>query len=160
MRYLIVLSALVVALAAAGAASGWRLGDRRVCAAPPEGTAAGDTWKPEITILQHGRTPLGGLTPVVTISAGEICNPRTFMATETSETGIYEASVVFPAGGEVANRNRQRFWREPGDIRSRHHRPRSRGRFATVPGSAGRSASPARSSSSLQLRSASSVSEG
>ena len=70
MRYLIVLSALVVSLAASATASagGWAT----VGFAPlPDGTAAGETWTPKITVLQHGQTPLGGLSPVVTITADD-----------------------------------------------------------------------------------------
>ncbi|MDQ3381423.1 MAG: hypothetical protein M3546_14090 [Actinomycetota bacterium] len=97
MRYLIVLSVLVVALAATATASagGWAT----VGFAPlPDGAAAGTTWKPTITVLQHGRTPLGGLSPVVTITGDG--GVETFTATETSEVGVYEASVVFPAEGD------------------------------------------------------------
>ena len=97
MRYLFVLTALVVALTAVASTSagGWAT----VGFAPlPDGTAAGKTWTPKITVLQHGQTPLGGLTPVVTISAGD--RMETFAATETSEVGVYEASVVFPDGGD------------------------------------------------------------
>jgi hypothetical protein len=97
MRYLIVLSAFVVALAGAGAAAGG--GWATVGFAPlPDGTAAGEVWKPEITILQHGRTPLGGLHPVVAISGDS--GTRTFTASETSEVGVYESDVVFPTNGE------------------------------------------------------------
>jgi len=97
MRYLIVLSVLIVALAASvtATAGGWST----VGFAPlPDGTAAGETWKPEITILQHGRTPLGGLSPLVTITSDR--ETRTFTAKETSETGVYATDVVFPAKGE------------------------------------------------------------
>jgi len=97
MRYLIVVSAFLVALAAAGAAPGG--GWATVGFTPlPDGTAAGETWNPEITVLQHGRTPLGGLTPVVRISGDE--GERTFTASETSAVGVYEAAVVFPGDSE------------------------------------------------------------
>jgi hypothetical protein len=97
MRYLIVLSVFVVALAAAAAAAGG--GWATVGFAPlPDGTVAGQSWKPEITVLQHGRTPLSGLNPVVTISGEK--DTRTFTAFETSEVGAYEADVVFPTNGE------------------------------------------------------------
>jgi len=97
MRYVIVFSALVVALASVGAAAGG--GWATVGFAPlPDGTAAGETWKPEITVLQHGKTPLGGLTPVVRISGDG--DTRSFTASETSEVGVYEADVVFPSSGE------------------------------------------------------------
>lgn len=97
MRYLITLSALIITLAASATAGagGWAT----VGFAPlPDGTAAGETWTPMITVLQHGRTPLAGLSPVVTITGdGEV---KTFTATETSEAGVYEASVVFPESGD------------------------------------------------------------
>jgi hypothetical protein len=97
MRYLIVLSAFVAALASVGNAAGG--GWATVGFAPlPDGTAVGETWKPEITVLQHGQTPLGGLTPVVRISGDG--DTRSFTASETSEVGVYEADVVFPSSGE------------------------------------------------------------
>jgi hypothetical protein len=97
MRHLIVLSAFVAALATAGSAAGG--GWATVGFAPlPDGTVAGETWTPEITVLQHGQTPLGGLTPVVTISGDG--DTQTFTALETSEAGVYEADVVFPTSGE------------------------------------------------------------
>lgn len=97
MRYLIVLSVLVAALASVGTAAGG--GWATVGFAPlPDGTAVGETWKPEITVLQHGQTPLGGLTPVVRISGDG--DTRSFTASETSEVGVYEADVVFPSSGE------------------------------------------------------------
>ena len=97
MRYLFALSALVVALTAVASTSagGWAT----VGFAPlPDGTAAGEIWKPKITVLQHGRTPLGGLSPVVTITGDE--STEIFTAVETSEVGVYEASVIFPEDGD------------------------------------------------------------
>jgi hypothetical protein len=100
MRYLIVLSALAVALSlAAGTALGG--GWATVGFAPlPDGTPAGGTWQPEITVLQHGVTPLGGLSPTVSIVESESSASRSFTAVETSETGVYEADVTFPTAGD------------------------------------------------------------
>jgi len=98
MRKLIVLSALASALAVSGAASagGWAT----VGFAPlPDGTQAGETWRPKITVLQHGRTPLGGLQPTLTIFDAGSGESRSFTATPTAETGVYEALVVFPSSG-------------------------------------------------------------
>lgn len=96
MRYLIVLSALVAALVVPGAASGG--GWAAVGIAPlADGVNAGETWRTEITVLQHGRTPLDGLSPKLRIS-GE-GGARTFDATPTGKTGVYEARVVFPEAG-------------------------------------------------------------
>jgi hypothetical protein len=97
MRHLLVLAALAVALAAAPAAlaGGWAT----VGVAPlPDDVEPGATWTPRITILQHGRTPLDGLAPTVTIR-DEDGTTQTFAATATGEPGVYEASVTFPAGG-------------------------------------------------------------
>jgi hypothetical protein len=99
MRVLIVLAALVAALAvpAASVAGGWAT----VGFAPlPDGTSAGGTWKPRIFVKQHGVTPLAGLTPVVELQEVETGAVHEFAATETSETGVYEADVVFPAAGD------------------------------------------------------------
>jgi hypothetical protein len=98
MRYLIALSTLVVALAAAGVAGagGWAT----VGFAPlPDGTSAGGTWTPRITVLQHGVTPLGGLHPIVTIDDVDTGASKQFIAVETSKVGVYEADVVFPSEG-------------------------------------------------------------
>jgi YtkA-like len=100
MRYLIALAALMatIALAAAGtaAAGGWAT----VGFTPlPDDTAAGGTWKPKITILQHGVTPLEGLRPTVTIDDVDTGASQQFTAAATSEPGIYEADVVFPTDG-------------------------------------------------------------
>jgi hypothetical protein len=63
----------------------------------PEGTAPGKPWTVDITILQHGRTPLDGLSPRVQISSGD--SIREFAAKPTGEAGVYRAAVVFPTAG-------------------------------------------------------------
>ena len=64
----------------------------------PAGLRAGEPWKVELTILQHGRTPLGGLSPrVVTRDAGG--SERTFRATPSGSDGHYAATVTFPKPG-------------------------------------------------------------
>jgi hypothetical protein len=64
----------------------------------PDGIAPGKPWKVDITVLQHGRTPLDGLTPRVRISSGAAT--REFAAKPTGEPGVYRAEVVFPKAGE------------------------------------------------------------
>jgi YtkA-like len=98
MRVLVVLGAVVAALALAPAASsgGWAtVGFKPL----PDGLSAGGTWKPRITVKQHGVTPLSGMTPVVEIydESGAV---QRFDAIETSEAGVYEADVVFPSEGD------------------------------------------------------------
>jgi hypothetical protein len=63
----------------------------------PAGIAAGQPWKVDITVLQHGRTPLQGLTPVVRIRSGG--TTREFTAKPTRKAGVYRAEVVFPKAG-------------------------------------------------------------
>jgi hypothetical protein len=98
MRHLIVLAALVTALVASQTASagGWAT----VGFAPlPTGLGPGDPWNPDITILQHGRTPLDGLYPTVTIRRAESGEAQTFDATPTGEPGVYTTEVVFSRAG-------------------------------------------------------------
>ncbi len=64
---------------------------------PPDEIAAGQVWKARVTIKQHGRTPLDGLQPAVTIRQGETA--KTFPAEPTGETGVYVARVEFPSAG-------------------------------------------------------------
>jgi hypothetical protein len=63
----------------------------------PEGVAPGEPWKVDITLLQHGRTPLEGVTPRVQISSGDAT--REFAAKPTGKPGVYRAEVVFPSAG-------------------------------------------------------------
>jgi hypothetical protein len=97
MRKTLIVLTLGVALASAGAASagGWATAG---LAPPPNDIAAGETWKAELTILQHGRTPLDGVRPEVIISDGKTKIP--FAAKPTGEPGKYVANVKFPSGGE------------------------------------------------------------
>jgi hypothetical protein len=63
----------------------------------PDGIRAGEPWEVRLTILQHGRTPLEGLQPELTISKAE--TTRTFAASATGRPGVYRASVRFPSAG-------------------------------------------------------------
>ena len=64
----------------------------------PDGLAPGKPWKVDITVLQHGRTPLEGVTPRVRISSAT--TTREFAAKPTGKPGVYRAEVVFPKAGE------------------------------------------------------------
>ena len=99
MRLLVVLSAVVAALAIAPSASPG--GFATVGFEPlPDGTSAGGTWKPTIFVKQHGVTPLRGLQPVIDVYDDQTGAAAKFIATETSEAGVYTADVVFPAQGD------------------------------------------------------------
>jgi hypothetical protein len=65
----------------------------------PDGLRAGEPWKVELTILQHGRTPLSALKPeIVTRDADG--NRTTYAARPTGEPGRYAATVRFPRAGQ------------------------------------------------------------
>ncbi len=63
----------------------------------PAGTEPGKPWNVQMTILQHGRTPLDGLSPTITIRNGDAT--KTFSASPAGKTGVYRAAVVFPSAG-------------------------------------------------------------
>ena len=93
MRTLITLMLLALALPAAAAAGGWATAG---LAPPPAGIEPGETWRAELTLLQHGRTPLDGVSPSITISGPET---RTFEFAPVGKPGLYAADVVFPSAG-------------------------------------------------------------
>ena len=66
---------------------------------PPEGLQPGEPWVVDLTVLQHGRTPLEGVQPrvIVTEKAGD--GQRAFSARPTAEPGVYRATVVFESAG-------------------------------------------------------------
>jgi hypothetical protein len=97
MRTLLLAASAALVLAAPAAAGGWAT----VGLGPPDsGIGAGDTWNAEVTILQHGVTPLVGVSPVVRISKnGET---HDFPAAPTGQDGVYLAKVEFPSEGTWA----------------------------------------------------------
>ena len=64
----------------------------------PAGTDPGQPWNVNMTILQHGRTPLDDLSPTITIRNGDAT--KTFNAEPTGKPGVYRAAVVFPSAGK------------------------------------------------------------
>lgn len=97
MRTLLVSLAAVAALALAGTASagGWATAG---VSPPPDDPTAGSTWDAKITILQHGQTPLSGVSPTLTL-IGDGGKRVTFPAKPTDEAGVYVAAVKFPTAG-------------------------------------------------------------
>jgi hypothetical protein len=63
----------------------------------PAGVQPGDPWAVQITVLQHGRTPLEDVQPALTIRNGN--SSKTFAAKPTDKPGVYAASVTFPSAG-------------------------------------------------------------
>jgi hypothetical protein len=66
---------------------------------PPDGLEPREPWQLEMTILQHGRTPLEGVHPTVIVSPAEGGDTKTFPARATDEPGVYRATVAFPSAG-------------------------------------------------------------
>ena len=97
MRRLILGSFLVAALVPVGVASagGWATAG---VSPPPDGLSGGDTWNAQVTILQHGVTPLSGVEPTLTIRNGS-GKAITFPAKPTGKPGVYVARVKFPSDG-------------------------------------------------------------
>lgn len=93
MSKLVVVTLAALALPAAALGGGWATAG---LASPPAGIEPGDTWRAEVRLLQHGVTPLVGVSPSITIRGPAT---RTFPARPTSEPGVYAADVVFPAAG-------------------------------------------------------------
>jgi hypothetical protein len=87
----VVLSLMAPAVAAAGGFATAGL------SSTPDGVQPGQPWTVDITVLQHGRTPLAGIAPRVRISSGE--SQRFFVAKPTGAPGVYRATVVFPTAG-------------------------------------------------------------
>jgi hypothetical protein len=95
MRSLLLAAAGALVLAAPAAGGGWATAG---LGPPDNGLGAGDTWKAEVTVLQHGETPLVGVQPAVIISNDSGRQLR-FPAEPTGEPGVYVANVKFPSAG-------------------------------------------------------------
>ena len=98
MRRLILCSLLAAAAIPASVASagGWATAG---VGPPPDGMSGGDTWNAQVTILQHGQTPLVGVKPTLTIR-NEAGKAFTFPAKPTGKAGVYLANVKFPSDGK------------------------------------------------------------
>ena len=69
---------------------------------PPTGLKAGQPWPLDITVLQHGRTPLAGVTPILRIRNDNGKVVSKFTATPTGKTGVYHTVVRFPGAGRYS----------------------------------------------------------
>lgn len=94
-RTLIICFALSLLGAPTAMAGGWATAG---LSSTPDGVAPGETWKVDIEILQHGRTPMTGIEPAVIIEDAAGKETR-FDGEETKKAGIYTAAVVFPKAG-------------------------------------------------------------
>ena len=96
-KMLVSLALVVLAAPASALAGGWATAG---LAPPDSAVGAGDTWNAQVTILQHGMTPLAGVSPTVTIRNKATGETKTFAAEPTDKTGVYLAKVVFPSQGK------------------------------------------------------------
>ena len=94
-KLLLVLALVALVAPGASAGGGWATVG---LSSLPTGIGPGDTWKVDLTVLQHGRTPLEGIAPVLTIANGD-GDTRSFTGTPTGRPGVYRADVVFPSEG-------------------------------------------------------------
>ena len=69
----------------------------------PSGLVAGEPWRVELIVRQHGLTPMSDVTPSVEISSGAGV-VRTFAARPAKQVGHYVAEVTFPSAGEWKTR--------------------------------------------------------
>jgi YtkA-like len=97
MRALLVTA--IVALAAAGTAAAGGFATVGLDSQPPDGGGPGSTWDVTLNVLQHGVTPLDGVSPTIVIRNLDNGETQTFAATPTGEPGKYAAKVVFPSAG-------------------------------------------------------------
>lgn len=99
MRIYLLGTVMAAALVLAGIAGAGGWATVGVAPMPPDGGEAGATWEPRLTILQHGRTPLDGVQPSITIRNDDTGATQTFPARPTGTSGVYAARVVFPKSG-------------------------------------------------------------
>jgi hypothetical protein len=101
MRTVIAGAVVVTALAyaAAAIAGGWATVSM---SSHPSNAEPGKPWTVELTVLQHGVTPLAGVEPVFTIRDAKTGAERNFAAKPTAKEGVYQATVVFPTSGRWA----------------------------------------------------------
>lgn len=95
-KLLFVLAVALVAVPAAGA-GGWATVG--LSSLPPSGLEPNQAWPVDITVLQHGRTPLAGVIPVVRVRDDRGKVVGTFKGTTTDAAGVSQAVVRFPGEG-------------------------------------------------------------
>ena len=102
MKKLLLVFAVAVAAVAVPAASAGGWATVGLSSLPPAGLPANEDWPVDITVLQHGQTPLAGVTPIVRIRDDGGAVVKSFTATPTGKTGVYHAVVRFPGSGTFA----------------------------------------------------------
>ena len=100
MKKLLLVLAMAVVVTPVASAGGWATVG--LSSLPPSGLDANQAWPVDITVLQHGRTPLAGVIPIVRIRDGGGKVVKSFTAKPTGKTGVYHAVVRFPGSGTFA----------------------------------------------------------
>src|SRR5215210_5960066 len=95
-RWLLIPTLLLLAAPAVAHAGGFATTG---LSSTPDGLRAGQPWKVELTILQHGRTPLSELRPEI-VARDADGNRTTYTARPTGKPGRYAATVRFPRAGQ------------------------------------------------------------
>ena len=97
MKKLLFVLAVALVAVPAGSAGGWATVG--LSSLPPSGLEANQGWPVDITVLQHGQTPIAGLTPIVRIrdDGGKVVD--TFTAPATDTAGKTHVVVRFPGEG-------------------------------------------------------------
>jgi hypothetical protein len=100
MKKLLFLLCIGFVLVPAASAGGWATVG--LSSLPPSGLEPNQNWPVDITVLQHGQTPLAGVTPIVRVrdDGGKVVD--SFAAKPTGKTGVYHADVTFPGEGTYA----------------------------------------------------------
>lgn len=93
---MLAVAAVALAAPAGASAGGWATVELD---STPDGLAPGERWNVELTILQHGMTPLEGVKPRVIVSKVGEYGRRVYPARPASEPGVYRADVVFTSAG-------------------------------------------------------------
>jgi hypothetical protein len=100
MKKLVLVLAAIAALAtlapAVAAGGGWATVG--LSSLPPKDLAPGSVWTVDLTVLQHGRTPLEHVQPVVKLHGPDGVY-KEVAATRTEKPGVYSAVVRFPSEG-------------------------------------------------------------
>ncbi len=96
-KLLLVLGVVAAVAVPAASAGGWATVG--LSSLPPSGLEPNQAWPVDVTVLQHGETPLAGVTPIVRIrdDGGKVV--KSFTAKPTGKTGVYHAVVRFPGSG-------------------------------------------------------------
>ena len=96
MRPLLLAFAVCLVLPAGALAGGWATTG---LSSTPDGVKPGGKWEVDLTILQHGRTPLEDVSPAVIIKTSEGGQARFDAVPVEGQPGVYRASVDVPADG-------------------------------------------------------------